>query len=104
MPTPPRRGRIVPRLEALESRVLLTATPVVDEAFDSLATGSLPSAWSQWSNQPAKVFSVNSTRALSPGKSLGSATTSSGTTARAWLNTSLSPDVTVSSAVYLDSL
>jgi hypothetical protein len=104
MPNTARRGRIVPRVEQLESRVVLSASTVVDQNFDSLTLGTLPSGWSQWSSGATPVFSVNSTKPLSGTKGLGSATVASGTTARTYLNTYFSPDVTVSSAVYLDSL
>jgi hypothetical protein len=73
------------------------------ESFDGTAVGSMPSGWSQWSNNGGTSFAVS--RSLAEGSANGLA--SSGTSsqiARTWLNASQSANVQVSAAVFADGL
>src|SRR5438445_11720188 len=58
------------RLELLESRLVLSGSVGVAEAFDASAVGGLPAGWSQYSSTGAQAFAVSADRSLSPDHSL----------------------------------
>jgi hypothetical protein len=93
------------RLELLESRLVLSGSVGVTEAFDGSVVGGLPAGWSQYSSTGAQAFAVSADRSLSPDHSLSaSSPTTSGLSARAWVQGQQSADVRVGASVYVDSL
>src|SRR5439155_6361632 len=88
----------------------LTAAPPppaaqgVSEAFDTTAVGAVPAGWTQYSSTGAPAFAVASGQALSAANALAVTASSSGTSARAWLQAAQAADVQVSAAVHLNSL
>ena len=52
---------VVPQLEFLEPRQAPSASPWLLETFNSIALGSLPGGWSQWSSSGTGAFGVIST-------------------------------------------
>ncbi len=80
-------------------------TPVgTEESFDTTATGSLPSGWSQWSSTGTNAFAVSSSPSLSPAKSLAVSSTASTMSAFAWISTIQPANEEVSADIYLNSL
>ena len=93
------------RLELLESRLVLSGSVGVTEAFDTTAVGGLPAGWSQYSSTGAQAFAVSADRSLSPDHSLtANSPKTSGLAARAWVQGQQSSDVRVGASVYVDSL
>lgn len=92
-------------LEALETREAPCASLGTEQSFDTTATGSLPTGWSQWSsNAGTNAFAVSSAQSLSSPNSLAvSSPTASGLNARAWVNTAQSANEEVNADVYLNS-
>jgi hypothetical protein len=78
--------------------------PDYQQSFDTVALGTLPAGWSQWTNNGTSAFQVTSQQSLSPGQSLLSNPSTSLTESRVWLNTPYPADVQVSAEVYLNSL
>ncbi len=81
----------------------LLAPPGVNESFDTLATGPLPSNWNTWSNNQPAAFAVGTGRALSPAQAIASDGRSN-TQSRAWLGDAFAADTAASVSVYADSL
>jgi hypothetical protein len=106
MRTPPKRPRLTPTVETLESRELLSAAPTPaavlwQQNFDRTAAGALPSGWSQWTSQAA--FGV----APTPGsdRTAGLAATGDrGQTARAWANAAQPADIRASADIFVNNL
>jgi hypothetical protein len=73
---------------------------VWQQSFDTTKLGTLPTNWSQWTNQGD--IGVESARALGSSKGLASAG-ATGDIERAWLNQYLPANVQASAAVFLDS-
>jgi hypothetical protein len=103
------KRRLAPmlRLEALETREMLSAAPALPtvgvrrETFDQTAIGELPSDWAQWDSQAG--FQVLPGRAQAGASGL-IASGSSGEAARAWLGTRQPANIQVSATLRLDSL
>jgi hypothetical protein len=76
--------------------------PAILQPFNTGANGSLPLGWSQWSSNGSPTFGISSARPLSGATGLASTSTST-VSGRAWLNTSLSANLDVSAAVFLNS-
>ncbi|HMF14257.1 MAG TPA: Ig-like domain-containing protein, partial [Gemmataceae bacterium] len=95
------------RIEALETREMLSAAPglpsavVARESFDQTTIGELPAGWAQWDSQA--TFQVLPWRSLNGGAGLV-ASGSSGETARAWLGKRQAADVQITSTLRLDSI
>lgn len=92
------------RLEALETREMLSASPVTvvsKETFDQTTVGNLPVGWAQWDSQA--TFEVLAGRSLQNSPGLV-ASGSSGESARAWLAGSQPADVRATATLRLDSL
>jgi hypothetical protein len=105
MPPPPNVRYASLDVQPLESRLAPSASPAGSETFDSTPTGSLPSGWSQWSNNGSAPFAVSAARSLSSPNGLAVASgIISGLAARSWVNAAAPADVRVSAAVYLDTL
>jgi hypothetical protein len=80
------------------------ASQVIAESFDSTATGSLPTGWTQQSSNGSTAFAVSSAASLSPSNGLAVTAGVSGLSARAWLTAAQPADVQVTAAVFLNSL
>src|SRR5262245_53896897 len=96
------RHRVFPQLEALEAREAPAASPWLAESFDGTAVGGVPAGWAQWSSDGSASFAVSTQQPLSPANGLQSSSASIGATA-AWVNTPLPENVTVGTAVLLNS-
>ena len=81
----------------------LLAPPGVNESFDALPTGNLPTNWRTWSNNQPTAFAVATGRALSPTQAITS-NGQSNTQSRAWLGTAFAADTAATVSVYADSL
>ncbi len=105
--TEKRRPSTSLRLESLETRELLSSTPVLpskviaDETFTQATIGNLPNGWAQWDSQAS--FQVLAGRSQAGGAGLV-ASGSSGETARAWLSTRQPANVQINATVLLNSL
>jgi hypothetical protein len=105
--TEKRRPASTLRIEALETREMLSASPalptvvVAKETFDQTSVGNLPPGWAQWDSQA--TFEVLAGRSLKGAAGLV-ASGSSGEMARAWLGTVQPADLRVNSTLLLDSL
>jgi hypothetical protein len=88
----------------LEPRLAPSASPLGLETFDTTATGSLPSGWSQWSSDGSTPFAVSSAHPFSGPNGLAMATGYSRLAARSWVNAAAPADVQVSADVFLDTL
>jgi hypothetical protein len=78
-----------------------SATPLLQQNFNSTPRGQLPAGWAQWASEGD--FAVSSQGALSRPNSLAG-NTAGGNTARAWMNASQPANVQVGAAVYLNNL
>ena len=97
-------ARVVPQLEFLEPREAPSASPWLLETFNSISLGSLPGGWSQWSSSGTGAFGVISTTTANGTRDLAVSASTSGLTARAWVNSLVPADAQVSAMVYLNSL
>ncbi len=102
MRTQPKNNARNLEFEELESRLVPSAVPLLQESFDSTKVGTLPSGWSQWSSGGGS-FAVSATRSASAPDSLAS-TGASSTASRAWETTTRVADSQVSASVYVDGL
>ena len=81
----------------------VTSPATWNQSFDTTAVNDLPTGWAGWSSDGADRANVQNAASLSPLQSLGlDGTTSS--RGRAWLNSATPSDVTVSAAVYTNTL
>jgi Bacterial Ig domain len=88
---------------AYVDNVQVTSPATWNQSFDTTALNALPTSWASWSSDGADRANVQRTPSLSPVQSLGlDGTTSS--RGRAWLNNAMPADVSVSSAVYTNTL
>jgi len=81
----------------------LLAPPGVNETFDTLPAGNLPSNWRTYSNNQPTAFAVGTARTLSPVQALNSSGQSN-TQSRAWLANAFAADTAATVAVYADNL
>jgi hypothetical protein len=102
MRTQPKTNARTLGFEQLESRLVPSAVPLLQESFDSTKVGALPAGWSQWSSGGGS-FTVSANRAISAPDSLAS-TGSSSTSSRTWVASTLVADSQVSASVYVDGL
>ncbi|MFL5342732.1 MAG: Ig-like domain-containing protein, partial [Gemmataceae bacterium] len=78
--------------------------PGARDDFDSTPVNTVPSGWAQWSNSGGPTFAVENQAASSPTKGFASNSSSSQVDSRAWVDTSLPPDLQVSASVNLAGL
>src|SRR5262249_37932576 len=78
------------------------AAPWQSVSFDQTTLGALPTGWNQHDSDQSTTFGAANLTA-GPGTGLQAAGNSS-SESRAWLNTALPADASVSASVYLDSL
>src|SRR5262245_1833132 len=107
MPQPKSRPHARLCLEVLETRDLMSASPVpatavlANQSFDNTALGTLPAGWSQWSN--TAPFAVSGSQALSPRNGLTVTAAQSDLSARAWYGSAQPANVQASASIFLNN-
>lgn len=78
-------------------------TGEIQESFDGMAAGAVPTGWRSWSSDAAAPFKASIARSLSPSNGFAS-NGGSTSAARSWADAAMPADVDASAALYLDSL
>lgn len=82
-------------------------TPATDQSFDAAPVGQLPENWTSYASRSGATIAVaapTNPTPTSPPNALAITPVQSSDTDRAWLNTSLPADLSVSAETYLDTL
>src|SRR5262245_13912131 len=97
-------SRMLPRLESLELWMAPSASPWLNETFNSTLLGKIPTSESQSSSTGAAAFGVISTSTTMGIRDLAVNTSTSALAARDWVTTLVPADTQVSANIYLNTL